>query len=93
MIYAIKANNEIVYLGRVEESQEAWDAEYNYHKEKFEQRREELYIALTYWKNMDRKKITMQILDSIDEDEDRAYATLICALKPFGNVDEWERKE
>ena len=36
MIYAIKANNEIVYLGRVEESQEAWDAAYNYHKEKFE---------------------------------------------------------
>ena len=42
---------------------------------------------------MEHKKITMSVLDLIDEDEDRAYTTLICALKPFGNVDEWERKE
>ena len=93
MIYAIKANNEIVYLGRVEESQEAWEAEYNYHKEKFEQRKEELYIALTYWKNMERKRITMQALDLADEDEDRAMATLICAIKPLGNADQWKKKD
>lgn len=54
MLYAIKANNEIAYIGRIEASQEAWDAEYNYHKEKFEQRKEELYVALAYWKNVDQ---------------------------------------
>ena len=93
MIYAIKANNEIVYLGRVEENQKAWKAEYNYHKEKFEQRKEELYMALAYWKYMEGKRITMSTLDLADDNEDRAYATLICAIRPFGNADQWERKE
>ena len=74
-------------------SDEAWEEEYNYHKEKFEQRKEELYIALTYWKNMEGKRITMSVLDLADDNEDRAYTTLICAIRPFGNMDQWERKE
>ena len=79
-------------FGKVEESQEAWKQEYDYHKEKFEQQKEEFYIALSYWKNMQNKRITMQTLDLVDDDEDRAYATLIYAIRPFGNASEWERK-
>ena len=91
MLYAIKADREIVYIGQIEE--ENWDLECRYHKRQMMEAEfnpdpeapQDFYSLLVYWRDMEHKQICMQVLDLADEDEERAMATLICAIRPIGN--------
>lgn len=69
MLYAIKADREIVYIGQVEcPSEEEWVEEYNYHKCRMLEAHaqgddlnapEDFYFWLNYWKEAEGKSITM----------------------------------
>lgn len=100
MLYVIKADKEIVYVGRIENAtEETWKQEYEKHKEKIyaydhddlEELEEDFYFQLYCWKTSEHKRITMQhILDTVaEEDEERAMYMLIEAIEPIGNVEGW----
>lgn len=101
MIYVIKADNEIVYVGRVENAtSESWAKECEKHKEKMmihdhdalEEHEKDFYFQLYYWKETEHKEIKMEcILDKVSfEDEERAVGMLIEAISPIGNKSEWK---
>lgn len=100
MLYAIKADEAIVYIGRLEDSsEEAWDAEYRYHviqmlntskRGEYPQDPEDFYFLLSYWKEIEHKEIQMVQLNIGDEDEQWAEKFLILVLQPIGNIKRWK---
>lgn len=100
MIYVIKADNEIAYVGRIEDAtDEAWQQEYEKHKEKIlaydhdelEEFEKDFYFQLYYWKESEHREIKMErILHKVAaEDEERAMYMLIEAIEPIGNIEGW----
>ena len=100
MIYVIKADNEIVYVGRIEDAtDEAWQQEYEKHKEKIlaydhdelEEFEKDFYFQLYYWKESEHRRITMEpILPKLEaEKEERTIELLVEALEPIGNIEGW----
>jgi hypothetical protein len=45
---------------------------------------------LGYWKDVEHKKVKLVELDVDEKDEEMAKKILIRALKPIGNVIDWE---
>ena len=94
MLYAIKADNEIAYVGCTDNLKEA----YKYHQRKLMEVEcedninapEDMYFYLSYWKDMEHRKIRMVVLDPGQEDEDVVREILVRALRPIGNVPDWE---
>ena len=93
MLYAIKADNEIAYIGCTDNLRE----EYDYHQIKLKEAAqdglnapEDLYFYLSYWKDMEHRKIRIVELDVGQEDEEVVRDIVIRALKPIGNVMDWE---
>lgn len=93
MLYAIKADDAVVYVGCAENLED----EYKYHQIKILEARqkevdapEDFYFLLDYWKTMEHKEIRMVELDIGDEDEEVVYKILIKALRPIGNIVNWE---
>ena len=100
MIYVIKADNEIAYVGRIEDAtDEAWQQEYEKHKEKIlaydhdelEEFEKDFYFQLYYWKESEHRQITMEpILPKLEaEKEERTIELLVEALEPIGNIEGW----
>lgn len=100
MIYVIKADNEIVYVGRIEDAtDEAWQQEYEKHKKKIlaydhdelEEFEKDFYFQLYYWKESEHRRITMEpILPKLEaEKEERTIELLVEALEPIGNIEGW----
>ena len=100
MIYVIKADNEIVYVGRVENAtEEAWQQEYEKHKEKImiydhddlEEFEKDFYFQLHYWKESEHREIKMErILHKVAaEDEEQTIELFIEAIEPIGNIEGW----
>ena len=97
MIYAIKADNEILYVEKLNEEETPFDVEYWYHSDMLAKESEghhvgELYTIMLSAKD-DEKFVSMWELDIGDVDEDTAYQLLISALHPIGNMREWGTKE
>lgn len=93
MLYAIKADDAVVYVGCAEDLKD----EYKYHQRKMLEVKQDdmnapddFYFMLDYWKNTEHKKIRMVELDIGDEDEEIACKILVKALRPIGNVVDWE---
>ena len=91
MLYAIKADNEIVYVGRIENATlEDWEREYKEHREKMliydhdalEEFEKDFYFQLYYWKEAEHRRITMQhIAPTLESgEEERAKKLLIEAI-------------
>ena len=100
MIYAIKADNEIVYVGRIKNAtNEAWEQECEKHKQKIdaydhddlEEYEKDFYFQLYYWKESEHRRITMSpILPKLEaEEEERTIELLIEAIEPIGNIEGW----
>lgn len=100
MLYVIKADNEIVYVGRIENAtEETWKQEYEKHKEKIyvydhddlEEFEEDFYFQLYCWKESEHRRITMApILPKLEaEKEERTRELLIEAIEPIGNIEGW----
>ena len=100
MLYAIKADNEIVYVGRIENAtEEDWQKTHKEHKAKIdiydhndlEEYEKDFYFQLHYWKEAEHRKITMTpILRKLEpEKEERTKELLIEAIEPIGNIEGW----
>lgn len=100
MLYAIKADSEIVYVGRIENNtEEDWQREYERHKEKIEiydhddleEYEEDFYFQLHCWKEAEHRRITMvHILPELEfEKEEQTKELLIEAIEPIGNIEGW----
>ena len=98
MIYAIKADNEIVYVGRIENAtEEAWQQEYKKHKEKIyaydhdalEEFEKDFYFQLYYWKESEHRRITMApILPQLEAEKEERTKELL--IEPIGNIEGWK---
>ena len=100
MLYVIKADNEIVYVGRIENAAaKDWEKEYEKHKEKIyaydhdelEEFEKDFYFQLHYWKESEHRRITMEpILSKLEaEKEERTRELLIETIEPIGNIEGW----
>lgn len=97
MLYAIKVDNAIVYIGQIKDaSDEAWQQEYEKHKGKIyaqdhndlEEHEQNFYFMLYYWKTSEYKEIQMKHIlpDTAEEDEEQIMNMLIGAIEPIGNM-------
>ena len=100
MLYVIKADNEIVYVGRIENATtETWKQEYEKHKQKImihdhdnlEEYEKDFYFQLYYWKESEHRRITMSpVLPTLEaEKEEQTIKLLIEAIEPIGNIEGW----
>ena len=97
MLYAIKADNEIVYIGRIEDAtEENLQKEYEGHKEKIEiynhddleEYEKDFYFQLYYWKETEQKRITMvHILPELEFEKEEQTKELL--IEPIGNIEGW----
>ena len=78
MLYAIKVDNTIVYIGQLKDtSDEAW--------------RQDFYFMLYYWKTSEHKEVHMEHIlpDTAEEDEEKVMNMLIAAIEPIGNMEKY----
>ena len=97
MIYAIKADNEILYVEKLNEEETPFEVEHWYHSDMLDEESNghhisELYAIMLCAKD-EEKFVSMQKLDIGDVDEDTVYQLLISTLHPIGNMREWGTKE
>lgn len=93
MLYAIKADNEIVYIGQIQNpTEEKWRAEFEWHKSLIDavdmnslEDKEGFYFLLNYWKEAEGKRISMVPLDTGEFDDIDAWNLLSKVLDPIGN--------
>ena len=100
MLYTIKADNEIVYIGRIiDATMEDWEKESEKHREKIlaydhndlEECEKDFYFQLYYWEESEHRRITMApILPKLEaEEEERIRELLIKVIEPIGNIEGW----
>lgn len=87
MLYVIKKNSEIVYVGQIEQlTEEKWKKTCAQHAQKIKEEHSEFYSLLAYWRDIEHESITMQPLDIKDEDEEYIMNILIHVICPIGNI-------
>lgn len=93
MLYAIKADEEILYVGCTDNPKE----EYLWHYKNYMESKndspcapDDFYFMLGYYKDAEHKTIKMVELDAGGEDEEVVCDILIRAIRPIGNVMDWE---